>query len=73
MSKSRKGLKKIGMRSYRVDGPKDSYIITRDAPWRFLVRNARSPVLFADFFALKFKRLKAARAWAEREAGVAEG
>jgi len=49
------------MRSYHCGG----YIITRDRPWRWLVRHERFEPLMLDFMNLKFKRLGEAAAWAE--------
>jgi len=59
--KSRKRPARAGMRSYHCGG----YIITRDRPWRWLVRHERFEPLMLDFMNLKFKRLGEAAAWAE--------
>lgn len=67
---SRKGLKRHGMRSYIVEGPLATFIIQRDKPWRYFVRHSRFANVYADFFAIKFRRLGAARAFAEKEAGI---
>lgn len=71
MSASRKGLKREGQRSYRVVGPDKEILIMRDRPWRWFVRPASFPQTFDGFFAMQFPRLCEARAYAEREAGVA--
>ena len=70
MSRSIKGLKRYGMRSFLVEGPVTSFIIQRDRPWRWLVRNAQFANIYGDFFAVKFGRLTDARAFAEKEAGL---
>lgn len=70
MSRANKGLKRHGLRSYIVEGPADSYVIVRDRPWRFLVRNAKFPVIYNDFFAMRFRNLKRARTFAEEAAGL---
>lgn len=67
---ARKGLKKIGLRRYLIEGPMRAFIIERDAPYRFFV----SPQLYGTmphgFFAQAFKRLKDAREHAEKQAGL---
>lgn len=71
MSASRKGLKRAGMRSYSVTGPKGTWIIERERPWRFSVRPEGWPrTPGRPFFNATFKRLGAARADAERQAGL---
>jgi len=63
----RKGLKRYGMRAYIVCGPRASIIIERERPWRYAIRHEGHP---AGFFMEKFKRLKIARAVAEKYAGT---
>lgn len=67
MSASRKGLQRHGMRSYVVSSPGIVFIIRRDRARRWLVRNAKFEDLAWDFFAVSFRSLKDARAWAERQ------
>jgi hypothetical protein len=62
----RKGLKRYGMRSYIVKGPKAVIVIERERPWRFSIRHETMP---PGFFMEKFKRLGKARAAAETYAG----
>lgn len=66
---ARKGLKRYGMRSYIVVGRENSYIIQRLRPWKFIVRNAKVENLYSDFMSIRFRRLKDARDWAEKQAG----
>lgn len=70
MPDARKGLKRHGMRAYIVHGPAADYVIQRDRPWRFLVRNAIFANIYGDFMAVRFHRLFDARAWAEKQAGL---
>ena len=71
MSKSRKGLKRHGMRGYLVEGPGGAQmIVERDRPWRWFVKDPRHGKQMGDFFAIKFKRLGAARAYAEQRVGA---
>lgn len=66
-SNSTKGLKRIGMRTFRVDGPKGSYVIERERRGLYSVRSAIIPprALWEEF-----QRLASARAWAEFQAGL---
>lgn len=63
---ARKGLKRYGMRSYIVIGPKASIVIERERPWRFAIRHEDMP---PGFFMEKFRRLGPARECAEEYAG----
>lgn len=69
MSASRKGLKRLGMRSYEVTGPKGAVIIERDRPRHFLVRPAWLPRAF-DYG--DYRLLRDAAAYARRLAGDLE-
>lgn len=77
--KSRKGLKREGMRAYRVTGPAGTFIIERERPWRFVVRPLGWPRAPGGkgrqrdvFFQNEAHRtLTAARAFAEARAGLA--
>lgn len=64
---STKGLKRIGMRTFQVDGPKGSYVIKRERRGLYSVRSAIIPprALWEEF-----QRLASARAWAEFQAGL---
>lgn len=72
MSKSRKGLKKLGLRRYIVTGPKGVWIIERERPWRFVVRPEGWAVdPRGGFFQTPpFLRLYLARHYAETQAGL---
>lgn len=68
---SRKGLKRWGMRAYRIVGPRGAQIIERERPWRFTVYPEgwpRDPK--GSFFDIRFNRLYKARAHAEIQAGI---
>lgn len=67
---SRKGLKRHGMRAYRVRGPKGVQIIERDRPSKFFVYPEGWPRDGGQFFCLKFNRLYKAREHAEGQAGI---
>lgn len=67
MSASRKGLKRAGMRAYRVDGPHGAYIIERERRAFFTVRREGVP---RDFFNEGFRALWIARLAAENWAGA---
>lgn len=64
---SRRGLKRHGMRSYIVAGPRSTWIIERERPWRFAIRRVDMP---PQFYAEKFRRLALARAAVEFYAGI---
>jgi hypothetical protein len=71
VSTSRKGLKRYGMRSYLIEGPNGAKIIERDRPWRFFVKDKTLHAhRLGDLFALKFKRLRDAREFAEGLVGL---
>lgn len=65
----RKGLKRFGMRSYIIRGPKDAIVIERERPWRFSIRHEDMPV---GFYMERFRLLREARAAAEEWAGIDE-
>lgn len=65
-----KGLRRHGMRSYRVDGPVGSYVIVRVTASRWIVRKADAAPIYTDEFSFRFPRLAPARAFAERMAGL---
>ena len=67
MSKSRKGLKKDGMRGYVVTGPAGAFFIERDRPGRFLLRAPHTPKPFHNG---DYRRLRDARRDAESWAGL---
>ena len=67
MSKSRKGLKKYGMRSYGIFGVVRTVIIERESKRRFRVKPASMPV---PFYFEEFRLLRDARVYAEELAGV---
>ena len=69
MSASRKGLKRLGLRRYIVEGPRPM-VIERDRPWRWFVRPASYPNAPGGFFSQTFRRLRCARAYAEAQAGI---
>lgn len=62
---ARKGLKRHGLRSYIITGPKFSFIIRRARPGKFLVRKEEFEALPWSDFAIMFHTLRDARAWAE--------
>lgn len=64
---SRKGLKRIGMRSYLIHGAKAAIVIDRERPWRWAIRHEDMP---PGFYMEKFNRLAKARMAAEAYAGV---
>lgn len=66
MSASRKGLRRVGMARYLVPGS-PPLIIERDRPWRWFVRPKSFPDVPGGFFAIQFKRLYQARAYAEAQ------
>ena len=78
MQNARKDLKRVGLRCYAVTGPRGTWIIERERPWRFAVRPdgwPRAPggkgKLQSMFFqADPFHRLSEARAYAEDKAGI---
>jgi len=63
---SRKGLKRYGMSSYIVVGPRKTYLIDREGR-KFFVRPATHP---RGFFAVEFSLLRDARPYAEMLAGI---
>lgn len=71
-SASRKGLRRNGLWSgYVVEGPRGTMMIDRQAyPRRIFVRAASVPRISGGFFAMEFKRLGDARAYAEVEVGT---
>ncbi len=70
---SRKGLRRSATLSicYIVEGPDKTMMIDRQAyPRRFFVRDSGVPKVDGGFFAMEFRRLGPARAYAERECGL---
>lgn len=67
MSASRRGLKRIGMRKYLVQGDGGAFHIEREASRRFLVRPAG---FHSAFYFAVYRRLRDARLHAEQLAGV---
>lgn len=67
MSTSRKGLKRVGMRRYLVEGDSRALAIDRDSATRWFVMPPDWPR--NGFFAHQFRRLKDARAYAEAVIG----
>lgn len=63
---ARKGLKRHGLRSYIITGPKFSFIIRRARPGKFLVRKEEYEAMPWADFAIMFHTLRDARAWAEK-------
>lgn len=66
---ARKGLKRAGLRSYRVDGPKGSVFIERERRNHFLVRPAWIP---RSFNYGDYRLLRDAAAYARQLAGDLE-
>lgn len=64
MSTSRKGLKRVGMRRYMVEGDRGAFAIDRDSATRWYVMPPDWPR--NGFFAMQFRRLRDARQYAER-------
>ena len=69
MLNPRKGLKRYGMRSYIVRGPRGCWEIERERRNKFYVGPAPL-VRPSGFFAQKFNRLCEAREFAEQSAGI---
>ena len=67
MSKSRKGLKKFGLRCYILFGIRATILIEREAKRKFRVKPASMPV---PFYFEEFPLLRDARKYAEELAGV---
>lgn len=65
--RARKGLKKVGMRTYQVEGPAGSFQIERDGRSRFLLR---APHTIPPFHNGEYRRLIDARRDAESWAGL---
>lgn len=65
----RKGLKRLGMRSYTITGPLGTFIIERERPRKFSVRRSG---MHPAFFFQKFKLLRDARSAAEVWAAIEE-
>lgn len=64
---ARRGLKKVGLRSYLIEGPAATIVIEREANHRFSIRHhGHHP----SFFLQRFRRLSAARLAAEYFAGA---
>jgi len=78
MQSSRKGLKRAGLRSYAVTGPRGTWIIERENSSRFAVRSEGWPRAPGGkgrnqgvFFQVEpFRRLIDARRYAEKECGL---
>lgn len=66
MISPRKGLRRVGMRTYEIDGPRGRFAIERVHGKRWEVRPAHFP---SCFLFGHYPRLAAARAYAERLAG----
>jgi len=67
VSKSRKGLKKWGLRAYIIHGISATVLIEREAKRKFRVKHASMPV---PFYFEEFPLLRDARKYAEELAGV---
>ena len=63
---ARKGLKRLGMRRYLVEGPDRAFEIERARPGKFLVREFGMPnAFFNQAFRRLFEARRAAEYWAE--------
>lgn len=69
MTSARKGLKRIGMAAYEIAGPICTMIIRRNGPRCYLIGQSNR-TMTPGFFTLSAKRLRDARACAERLAGI---
>lgn len=67
---SRAGLKRIGMRMWRVAGPVKNMLIEKETPNLWFVWPEGQPRVPGGFMVMEFARLGDARTWAEYRAGI---